>query len=129
MTNKNSKVVRLRNDVLAQARESATHLTGRKDLPDAEAIAACVYGSSRESHERLVDMLQAKTTAATIANVVAAVEQLTGQHCDVRVDRDHWWIALQEEGNGYPLGRADPSLVTTELAKMGREIALRAQVN
>ena len=127
MVNRNSKVVRLRREVVEQAVESAQHLTGRQ-MSEADAIATCVHGSTREAHERVVALLQAKTTAATITNTAAAVEQFTGRKVEVKVNGDQWWLALEGETNGYPLGRADPGLVATELTKLGGALDLQASI-
>ena len=127
MVSAKSKVIRLRRDVLRKAQEAAKDMTGRKHT-EAEAIEICVGCASREAHERLVASLNAKTRAGIIANTVAAVEHLTGKRCDVRVAGDKWWIALEGEDQGFPLGQADPSLVATELATLGRGLDLQGSV-
>ena len=127
MSKRNSKVVRLRCDVLEQAVDAAKHLTG-KQLTETDAISVCVHGSTPEAHKRVLDLLQAKTIASTIANTAAAVEHFTGRKIEVHVKGDRWWLSGEGEEAPYPLGRADPSLVATEMAKLGRGLDLQATI-
>ena len=127
MADPRSKVLRLRRDLLERAHAAASGVTNGKHS-DAEAIEVCVACCTQEAFARMAEAVNAKLKAGVIANTAAAVEFLTGETVEVKVDGDRWWLALAGEGKGFPLGSADPGLVATEMAKLGRGLDLQASV-
>ena len=117
-----SRVVRLPVSTIEAVQQTAQRLTG-KELTLDESMTVLTTALSSDAEQRMLQLLQAKTAAGTIASTMKMLKDMAGVETELVTEGNRWWLRpVQPTVLESPPLEGDPVLVRQELRKLNIEV-------